>query len=49
MLVYSIFILSFFSYLGGGRFYLEAVVIANPSIPAYRYTKRTSRGRFLYV
>ena len=26
-----------FSYLGDGRFHLEAVMIANPSIPAYRY------------
>ncbi|XP_022780567.1 2-(3-amino-3-carboxypropyl)histidine synthase subunit 1-like isoform X3 [Stylophora pistillata] len=26
-----------FIYLGDGRFHLEAVMIANPSIPAYRY------------
>ena len=25
-----------FSYLGDGRFHLEAVMIANPAIPAYR-------------
>ena len=24
------------SYLGDGRFHLEAVMIANPSVPAYR-------------
>ena len=31
--------LFFFSYLlGDGRFHLEAVMIANPSTPAYMYT-----------
>jgi 2-(3-amino-3-carboxypropyl)histidine synthase len=27
----------FFRYLGDGRFHLEAIMIANPSIPAFRY------------
>lgn len=30
-------------YLGDGRFHLEAIMIANPSIPAYRYDPYTRK------
>ena len=36
------------SYLGDGRFHLEAVMVANPSVPAYRLiiqTVDTSRDK----
>ena len=28
---------SIFSYVGDGRFHLESIMIANPSVPAFRY------------
>ena len=30
-------------YLGDGRFHLEAIMIQNPSIPAYRYDPYTKK------
>lgn len=43
------FISSFYSYIGDGRFHLEAAVMANPLIPTYRYdpyTKAFTREEF---
>lgn len=37
------------SYLGDGRFHLESIMIANPSIPAFRYdpySKKLTRERY---
>jgi len=44
-------ILSYLSsrYLGDGRFHLEAIMIANPSVPAFRYdpySKKLTRERY---
>ena len=36
-------------YLGDGRFHLESIMIANPSIPAFRYdpySKKLTRERY---
>ena len=36
-------------YLGDGRFHLEAIMIANPSVPAFRYdpySKKLTRERY---
>jgi 2-(3-amino-3-carboxypropyl)histidine synthase len=30
-------VLCAFSYVGDGRFHLESIMIANPSVPAFRY------------
>jgi len=38
-------------YLGDGRFHLEAIMIANPSVPAFRYdpySKKLTRERYNY-
>ena len=38
-----------FRYLGDGRFHLESIMIANPSIPAFRYdpySKKLTRERY---
>ncbi|KAM6495535.1 putative diphthamide synthesis domain containing protein [Amanita muscaria] len=38
-------------YLGDGRFHLEAIMIANPSVPAFRYdpyAKKLTRERYNY-
>lgn len=40
---------SFIRYLGDGRFHLEAMMIANPSVPAFRYdpySKKLTRERY---
>ncbi len=45
---YLIFLLSN-RYLGDGRFHLEAIMIANPSVPAFRYdpySKKLTRERY---
>lgn len=37
------------SYLGDGRFHLESIMIANPSVPAFRYdpySKKLTRERY---
>lgn len=37
------------SYLGDGRFHLESIMIANPSVPAFRYdpySKKFTRERY---
>jgi 2-(3-amino-3-carboxypropyl)histidine synthase len=37
------------SYLGDGRFHLEAMMIANPTVPAFRYdpySKKLTRERY---
>ena len=39
----------FFSYLGDGRFHLEAVMIANPSTPAYVHVENLKRQISLRV
>lgn len=39
------------SYLGDGRFHLESIMIANPSIPAFRYdpySKKLTREHYQY-
>lgn len=40
-------------FVADGRFHLEAIMIANPSIPAYRYDKNPPRSRealyFLFI
>jgi 2-(3-amino-3-carboxypropyl)histidine synthase len=44
--------LAFHSYLGDGRFHLESIMIANPSIPAFRYdpySKKFTRERYDHV
>lgn len=38
-----------FSYLGDGRFHLESIMIANPTVPAFRYdpySKKLTRERY---
>jgi len=38
-----------YSYLGDGRFHLESIMIANPSVPAFRYdpySKKLTRERY---
>jgi 2-(3-amino-3-carboxypropyl)histidine synthase len=40
-----------FSYVGDGRFHLEAIMIANPTVPAFRYdpySKTLTRERYAY-
>lgn len=42
-------ITQFSSYLGDGRFHLESIMIANPSVPAFRYdpySKKFTRERY---
>lgn len=42
-------LLSLRSYLGDGRFHLESVMIANPTVPAFRYdpySKKLTRERY---
>lgn len=41
--------MSSYSYVGDGRFHLESIMIANPSIPAFRYdpySKKLTRERY---
>jgi 2-(3-amino-3-carboxypropyl)histidine synthase len=41
--------LFFVSYLGDGHFHLESIMIANPSVPAFRYdpySKKFTRERY---
>lgn len=43
------FSITLYSYLGDGRFHLESIMIANPSIPAFRYdpySKKLTRERY---
>lgn len=47
--IYMSFLMTSFSYLGDGRFHLEAIMIANPSVPAFRYdpySKKLTRERY---
>lgn len=44
-----VFSITLYSYLGDGRFHLESIMIANPSIPAFRYdpySKKLTRERY---
>lgn len=41
--------MTFQSYVGDGRFHLEAIMIANPAVPAFRYdpySKKLTRERY---
>lgn len=41
-----------FSYVGDGRFHLESIMIANPTVPAFRYdpySKKLTRERYDHV
>lgn len=43
LIMFGMLLLNYFRYIGDGRFHLEAMMISNPNIPAYKYDPYTKK------